>query len=102
MLQIPLQSIPSQSISCVLNGQNVKLTISQKDSNIFVNVSCNDVVINSGVLALNRNPIVRQPYNGFSGNLLFRDTQGTSDPYYTGFSGRYQLMYLTDEEYAQL
>ncbi|CAB5155526.1 hypothetical protein UFOVP150_13 [uncultured Caudovirales phage] len=102
MLQIPLQSIPSQSVSVVLAGQNVRISLYQKDSNLFVNVSCNDVTINSSVLALNRNPIIRQPYNGFSGQLMFRDTQGTSDPNYDGFSGRYQLMYLTDAEYAQL
>jgi hypothetical protein len=37
---------------------------------------------------------------GFIGNLLFVDTQGSSDPTYDGLGSRFSLVYLTAEEYA--
>jgi len=99
MLQIPLQTVPAQIISVVLGGQNVRLNVYQKDSNLYVDVSANNTTINNCVLALDRNPLIRQGYNGFSGQIMFRDTKGTSDPVYTGFYDRYQLIYLTADEY---
>lgn len=102
MYQIPLKATPSQLLGFTVNGQNVQLHLYQKEQGLFADVNCNDVDISTGVLALNRVGLVRQNYLGFSGNLLFRDTQGSSDPDYTGLADRFQLMYLTDAEYAEL
>lgn len=102
MLKIPLQSIPAQKISVVLNGQNTQIFLYQKDENLYADISSNGKIINNCVIALNRNPLIRQKYNGFSGQIMFRDTKGVSDPMYTGFNNRYELMYLTEDEYALL
>ena len=55
----------------------------------------NDVLIVAGMICLDRVRIVRHEYLGFIGNLVFIDTQGTSDPEYTGFGSRYLLIYET-------
>ena len=100
MLSIPLQAIPSQLCKVILAGQNCQILIYQKDQGVFVDINSNDVEIVTGVIALDIVPLVCREYLGFSGNLMFNDNQGTSDPNYSGFGTRYSLIYLTAEEYA--
>jgi hypothetical protein len=100
MQQIPLQSIPSQIIRCVLDGQNVQLSLYQKDQGLFADVISDGVQVIAGVICLDITPFVCIQYRGFRGNLMFTDTQGNSDPYYTGLSDRYALVYLTEAEYG--
>lgn len=102
MMQIPLQAIPVQTVSVALDGQSVQISLRQQPNGLFVDVTSDGVNINFNVLALNRNPLIRQPYRGFSGQLMFRDVQGNSDPDYTGLASRFELIYLTEAEYAQL
>lgn len=61
---------------------------------LYLDLYVNDALIIGGVLCLNANVIVRDAYLGFTGDLAFYDTQGTSDPVSTGLGGRYVLMYL--------
>ena len=65
---------------------------------MFIDLFLNNVLIIGGVLCLDRTYIVRDSYLGFSGDLFFADTQGTSDPYYTDLGTRYLLVYLTSAE----
>ena len=102
MLQIPLQAIPNQVLNTIVGGQYVQINLYQKDQGLFMDVNANSVEICSGVICLNEVRIVREKYQGFIGNLLFYDTQGLSDPVYTGLDGRYQLLYLEASEDAQL
>jgi hypothetical protein len=39
---------------------------------------------------------------GFIGDLIFIDTQGTSDPNYTGLGSRFLLAYLSPTDLATL
>lgn len=100
MQQIPLQSIPSQIVRCVLGVQNVTLFIYQKEQGLFVDVSVENQAIVYAALALDITPIVCRDYAGFIGNLMFTDTQGNADPDYTGLADRFALLYLTEAEYA--
>lgn len=102
MQQIPLQPVPSQQLQIVLGGQNCQIAIYLKGDKLFVDVSSNGVDISTCVVAHDVVPLVPTAYLGFIGNLLFTDTQGTSDPTYDGLGGRYQLVYLTAAEYGQL
>lgn len=103
MQQIPLQSIPNQIVKVVLENQNVQLFIYAKTGyGLFCDVNCNGVDIVTGVLCLDAVPIVCAQYNGFLGNLFFTDTQGSSDPTYDGLGTRYQLIFMTDTEYASV
>lgn len=102
MLQIPVQPVPSQQLQVVLGGQNCQIAIYQKPQGIFVDINVNGIDISIATLAQDVNALNPITYSSFQGNLIFTDTQGTSDPKYTGLGSRYQLVYLTAEEYAAL
>lgn len=94
MKTIPISAVPSQSFSTVLGGQNCQLKIYQKSTGVYLDLSINNVPIITGVICHDRVKLVRQEYLGFIGDLAFSDTQGVSDPDYTGFGSRYLLVYL--------
>lgn len=100
MLTIGAQAVPNQQLQCQLGTQPVTLNITQYQYGLFMDVLVNGTAIISGVICENLNRIVRDAYLGFSGDLLWYDTQGTSDPVYTGIGSRYQLIYLTPDELA--
>ncbi len=98
MLVVPLQAIPNQSLQSNLNGQPCQLNVYQTLYGLFIDVYVNGVLIIGGVICLNFNRIVRNLYLGFSGDLFFWDTQGASDPVYTGLASRYLLVYAFPSE----
>jgi len=102
MQTVPLQPIPSQLTKVVLGGQNVQIFIYQKDQGVFVDINSDGVDVVVGVIARDAVPLVCREYAGFIGNLLFVDTQGSSDPSYNGLGSRFSLVYLTADEYALL
>jgi hypothetical protein len=91
---IPISATPSQTLAVVLAGQSCKINIYQKNTGLFVDLYVNDALIIGGVIALDRNRIVRSAYLGFVGDLAFVDTQGSDTPVYDGLGGRYLLLYL--------
>lgn len=102
MQLIPVQAVPSQQLQIVLAGQNCQIAIYQKPQGLFVDLNSNGVDVSLAVIAQDVNPLNPIAYSGFQGNLIFTDTQGNTDPDYTGLGSRYQLIYLTAAEYAQL
>lgn len=102
MQVVPLQAIPSQSIKCVLAGQNCQILVYQKDQGLFFSLNSNGSDIVDSIICENANPLVCLQYLGFRGNFIFIDTQGTTDPIYTGFGTRYYLCYLTVDENVAL
>lgn len=97
---IPLQQVPYQTLECVLNGQNTKIEIYQKFYGVFITIYLNNNIVIAGVLCENLHLIIRNTYLGYAGDFVFQDTQGTSDPIYTGLGTQYQLVYLTPDEIA--
>jgi len=102
MLQIALQPVPSQQLQVVLAGQNCQLAVYTRSTGLFVDVNVNGSDVANAVLARDVVPLVPTTYLGFVGNLLFTDTQGYSDPTFDGLGSRYQLVYLTASEAAEL
>lgn len=102
MDQIPLQAVPNQVLKVILDNQNVQIFLYSKDEGLFCDVNSDGVDIVTGVLCLDGVPIICRAYAGFSGQILFVDTQGVDDPTYDGLGDRYLLIYLTDSEYADL
>ena len=94
MIGIPLNAVPSQTLSITLAGQPVKLEIYTLATGLFMDVLLNSVTICSGVPCYNANKIIREAYSGFIGDFVFYDQQGDSDPTYDGLGARYQLVYL--------
>ena len=95
---IPLQAVASQIVNVTLNSQVSQIAVRQCSTGIFVTVYVNNALIIGGVIAENLNAIVRSAYLGFIGDLAFYDTQGTTDPVYTGLGSRYVLEYFLPSE----
>jgi hypothetical protein len=94
MLAIPIQATPAQSLNSVLGGQNCQINIYQKSTGLFLDLLVSNSPIILSTICLDRVKLVRETYLGFIGDLVFTDTQGTSDPVYTGLGSRFVLLYL--------
>lgn len=102
MLVIPLSASPSQQVSVTLNGQNCVIRVYQKSTGVYADLTVNNVVLFTAVLCHDRDRLVRYKYLGFSGDLSFIDSQGSTDPDYTGFGSQYFLVYLSPDEVTSL
>lgn len=98
MLVVPLDAVPSQTLTTNLSNQPCQISVYQKQSGLYLDLYVNNVLIIGGVLCLNRNRIVRDLYLGFAGDLAFLDNQGNSDPVFTGLGDRFTLMYILPSE----
>jgi len=106
MQTVPLQAVPSQKIKTTLDSQIVEIDIRQLRYGMFINITVNGVLEIGAVICQNLNRIIRSVYlndnAGFAGDFVFNDTQGTSDPDYTGLGSRFQLLYLSQDELTAL
>lgn len=93
MQVIPLTAVASQSFTVQLNGQNCEINIYQKSTGLYFDLTVNGESIVNTMICLNAVGLVREVYLGFIGQLVFIDTQGSDDPYYTGLGSRYVLTY---------
>ena len=100
MLQIPLKAIPNQVLQVQLNGQDCQINVYTKFWGLFCDLYVSNALIIGGVICQNANRIVRSTYLGFIGDLAFLDSQGETDPVYTGLGARYGLYYLTPSDLA--
>lgn len=96
---IPLAATPNQTLKCVLGGQYCTTRLMTTPVGILIDVLVNDSPVVQGVLCLDQNRLIRYPYLGFVGDLVFVDTQGSQDPEYSGLGSRYQLLYLSPGDY---
>lgn len=101
MQQIPLAAIPNQTLQVQLGTQPTVLNIYQMAYGLFCDVIVAGETIIAGVTCENLNRIVRSTYLGFVGDLAFVDTQGSTDPVYTGLGTRYLLLYLEEADLPQ-
>jgi len=99
-LVIPIVTLPNQQLQVQLAGQGCNINIYQTSYGLFLDLYSNGVLIVAGVLCKNLTLLVRNAYLGFTGDIGFLDTQGTSDPDYTGLGSRFQLLYLTSSDLA--
>lgn len=104
MRLIPLQATPNQDRSVQLGGINYKLyvralQITPDEQQVFLSLyTAAGVAIIDSVLCRDRVYLIREAYLGFNGDLAFFDTQGTTDPQYTGFGTRYVLAWIEPGE----
>lgn len=94
---IPLAAVPSQSLSITINGQPCNINVYQKSTGLYLDLILNGVPItNTARCLLDAKLLADRQYLGFVGDLLFTDTQGASDPDYTGLGSRFFLVYDSD------
>ena len=98
MLVIPVQALPNQQLQVQLGSQACTIELAQTDYGLFLTLSVGGSLVVASVICENLNRIVRSLYLGFSGDLCFIDTQGTTDPIFTGLGSRYQLLYLAPSD----
>lgn len=114
MQVVPLEALPSQSLQIVLGGQNCALdvyildgydftdsTLNTTNTNVYLDLAYNGIEVTETQICLNQKRLLlNRQYLGFSGDFMFVDTQGTSDPQYQGLGSRYVLLYLTPADIA--
>jgi hypothetical protein len=93
MQVIPIIAAPTQTLRATLGGQDCAITIRQLTTGLFFYLSVSGTNIVAAMICLDRVGLVRNPYLGFVGQLMFVDTAGFSDPYYSGLGDRYILTY---------
>ena len=93
MQVIPLSTVPSQDFTVQLNGQTCSINLYQKSTGLFFDLNLNGVQIVTAMLCLHGVSLVQQTYLGFVGTLMFIDTEGVEDPFYTGLGARFILTY---------
>ena len=90
---IPLiPNTPSQSLFVPIGGIGALVTLAQKSTGLFADVSVGGVPLVSSVLCRDGVPIINAPYLGFPGDFAFIDKQGNSDPNWLGLATRYALV----------
>ena len=95
---IPLQSVPSQTLTVSLANQTCQIAVYQTATGVYLNLSVNNALVIGGVICRNLDRIVRNVYLGFIGDLAFNDNEGADDPVYTGLGARFSLCYLEDAD----
>lgn len=95
---IPLQSVPSQTVSVVLDGQSCRVNVYQKSLALYFDLLKDGEAIITCRICRDRTKLIRYAYLGFSGELLFFDKQGLNDPEYTRLADRYLLAFFTQAE----
>lgn len=93
-LQIPLDTVPSQSISVVLNNQRCIIKIREMLGRQYLSLSSNGTIICQNVLMQNNFPIIKTSYLGFVGDFIVVDLSGDEPPIYTGWGDRWVLLYI--------
>ena len=99
---VPLQNIPAQQFSIVLDGQNCVVTLRQLGGALFMDLEVNGERVVSGHICQNCEPIPVWSTTLFKGRLLFNDTFGQEHPRYDELETRFDLLYLTEDEWNKL
>lgn len=101
MLSIPLQTLPNQECSVILDNQNCTIGIRQIGGQVFLTLTVDNVKVIDSHICPDRQAIPTWSTTLFSGRLMFVDTAGKEHPKYEDFGTRFVLIYLTEDEWQQ-
>lgn len=94
MQTIPIKPVASQSVTPTLAGQACQINLYQKSTGLYFDLLIANASVVRGVICENLNLLLRSKYLGVIGDFCFYDSEGDTDPYYTGLGSRYSLVYL--------
>lgn len=102
-LQVPLAAVPSQTFSINLGGQACQIAVFQLGVGVGARLYFNlqlagQPIVNTRICRNAQRILLDAQYRGFLGDFMFIDTQGDTDPAYTGLGSRYELLYLSASE----
>jgi hypothetical protein len=99
MQLVPLQPLPAQTLTTILNLQQVQITLRQMSTGLFMDLQNEGIEVVGLVSCQNLTRIVRDLHFGFEGDFVFYDTTGNgADPVYTGLGSRFVLVYLAPND----
>lgn len=100
---MPAVAIATQTMSVNLGGQACLIELRTlglgADAHLYFTLTVAGVPIVTTRICRNLQRLLEDAgYQGFAGDFMFIDTQGDTDPVYTGLGGRYELLYLLASE----
>lgn len=95
MLVVPLAVVPSQTLVITLGEQPAQIALRTMGLHLYFTL---EGVVTNRICRNEQRLLVDAKYRGFLGDFAFIDTQGDTDPVFTGFGTRYQLVYFDDGE----
>ena len=100
---VPLTAKASQTLSINLGNQACQIAIYtlglDEDAHLYMDLSVGTTPIVTTRICRNVQRLLEDTqYRGFQGDFMFIDTQGDTDPVYTGLGTRYELLYLLPSE----
>lgn len=106
MLELGLIDTPNQEFNCVLNEQNCTIQLRFLDNQPYFSLWVDDDLIVQNVICLPRQKILIYDNVNFSGNFFMVDFTSPADEQskanYEQLSSRFKLIYLTNDEMAEL
>lgn len=101
MLDLPLRSVPQQLIETNINGMDYDIQLRTAQDMTLADISINGELIKAGVRCVPGQPIIPYPYLTQGGNFYWYCLNGDY-PYYENFETTQFLVYLSDDEIADL
>lgn len=92
---IPIIATPNQQLIVDLGGQNTTIKLATRLGKIYASVYVGTTKVILSRVCLNNEPIVRELYRPFVGELYFADLRGNSDPEWSELGSRYVLRWVT-------
>ena len=106
MLELGLIDTPNQEFNCVLNEQNCTVQLRFLGNQPYFSLWIDDTLIVQNVICLPRQKILMYDNVNFNGNFYMVDLTSPADEQskanYEQLSSRSKLIYLTNEEMAEL
>jgi hypothetical protein len=99
MIRVPLAATPNQTLAVTLSGQPCQIALRQNGANMYFDLRVNNVDIVLTKICRNKQLLLLDAkYKGFRGDFIFNDSQGDTQPFYTGLDSRYFLYYVEPGE----
>lgn len=92
-IAIPLDPIPWQKLSVVLNDQACDIEVRQIGARLYASLIADGDTIGANVLAVNGGRVNLYPHPTFAGTLRWFDAVGDEPPQYEGLGSRWLLLY---------
>lgn len=101
MIELPIESTPSQQLLATLEDQNCIIALYQRGKRLYMDVQADGVDVCKGAVCL---PTAKIPQRAstFDGAFYFVDYQSEppkqEPPHWRGLGSRFRLIYLTGDE----
>jgi hypothetical protein len=96
---IPLSAVPSQTLAINIAGQACRIALRSNGGNLYFDLTVGGSSIVSSKICRNRQRLLLGvKYRGFIGDFIFDDTQGDSQPSFSGLNTRWLLYYVAANE----